>query len=171
MVQIGLPDETTGETAARAGYAICGIELASPCSASFFCRSSGRFKRVAASVFLVATLAVSQIAVARTYAPDDGGSAAAGSVSVGELPREAVDTLGLIGTGGPYPFEKDGVVFGNYERQLPKHRRGYYHEYTVPTPAARNRGARRIVCGGPLRRTDNCYYTDDHYASFRRIVE
>jgi ribonuclease T1 len=90
---------------------------------------------------------------------------------MGELPREAVDTLGLINEGGPYPFGKDGSVFGNYERQLPKHRRGYYHEYTVPTPAARNRGARRIICGGALRRTDNCYYTDDHYASFRRIVE
>jgi ribonuclease T1 len=125
---------------------------------------------MASGVLLAAAVAVSPLAMARTQAPDDGG-AASGTVSVGELPREAVDTLGLIGAGGPYPFEKDGVVFGNYERQLPKHRRGYYHEYTVPTPAARNRGARRIVCGGPLRRTDNCYYTDDHYASFRRIVE
>ncbi|POR56151.1 ribonuclease T1 [Paraburkholderia eburnea] len=170
MVQIGLPDETTGETAARAGHAICGNLLASLCSIRFSGESSRRVLRVASGVFLAATLAVSQVATARTHAPEDGG-AASGTVSMGELPREAVDTLGLIGTGGPYPFEKDGVVFGNYERQLPKHRRGYYHEYTVPTPAARNRGARRIVCGGPPRRTDNCYYTDDHYASFRRIVE
>ncbi|MDR8728223.1 ribonuclease domain-containing protein [Burkholderia pseudomultivorans] len=87
------------------------------------------------------------------------------------LPREAVTTLGLIGAGGPYPYEKDGVVFGNRERILPKAKRGFYHEYTVPTPRARNRGARRIVCGGPLRRIDNCYYTDDHYNSFKRIVE
>lgn len=87
------------------------------------------------------------------------------------LPREAVTTLGLIAAGGPYPYDKDGVVFGNYERALPKARRGFYHEYTVPTPRARNRGARRIVCGGPLRRIDNCFYTDDHYNSFKRIVE
>src|SRR6185437_89011 len=76
-----------------------------------------------------------------------------GTVALAQLPREAVNTLNLIAAGGPYPYQKDGVVFGNYERVLPAHRRGYYHEYTVPTPHARNRGARRIVCGGPLQRT------------------
>ncbi len=96
---------------------------------------------------------------------------AQGTVAVTQLPREAVNTLNLIAEGGPYPYEKDGIVFGNRERLLPPHQRGYYHEYTVPTSRARNRGARRIVCGGPLRRTDNCYYSDDHYASFNRIVE
>ncbi|MFC4708694.1 MULTISPECIES: ribonuclease [Paraburkholderia] len=128
---------------------------------------------VASAAFLAAALVCSQGAVARTQAPDDAGASgvSSGTVSVGELPREAVNTLSLVAEGGPYPFEKDGIVFGNYEQQLPKHRRGYYHEYTVPTPRAHNRGARRIVCGGPLRRTDNCYYTDDHYASFKRIVE
>jgi ribonuclease T1 len=95
----------------------------------------------------------------------------AGTIAVAQLPPEAVGTLNLIAAGGPYPFEKDGVVFGNRERLLPPHRRGYYHEYTVPTPHARNRGARRIVCGGPLTRTDNCYYSDDHYTSFNRIIE
>jgi ribonuclease T1 len=94
-----------------------------------------------------------------------------GTIAVAQLPPEAVGTLNLIAAGGPYPYEKDGVVFGNRERLLPPHRRGYYHEYTVPTPHARNRGARRIVCGGPLARTDNCYYSDDHYTSFNRIVE
>ncbi|WP_233832115.1 ribonuclease [Paraburkholderia sp. ZP32-5] len=94
-----------------------------------------------------------------------------GTVALAQLPREAVNTLNLIAAGGPYPYQKDGVVFGNYERVLPAHRRGYYHEYTVPTPHARNRGARRIVCGGPPQRTDNCYYSDDHYTSFNRIVE
>ena len=94
-----------------------------------------------------------------------------GTVAAAQLPPEAVRTLNLIAAGGPYPYEKDGVVFGNRERLLPPHRRGYYHEYTVPTPGARDRGARRIVCGGPLRRTDNCYYSDDHYASFNRIIE
>jgi ribonuclease T1 len=94
-----------------------------------------------------------------------------GAVALAQLPREAVNTLNLIATGGPYPYEKDGVVFGNRERLLPPQRRGYYHEYTVPTPRSRNRGARRIVCGGPLKRTDHCYYSDDHYTSFNRIVE
>jgi ribonuclease T1 len=109
---------------------------------------------------------------ARDYtAPADTGTQVQGSVALARLPREAVDTLNLIAAGGPYPYEKDGIVFGNRERLLPAHRRGYYHEYTVPTPRSRDRGARRIVCGGPLRRTDNCYYSDDHYTSFNRIVE
>jgi len=78
----------------------------------------------------------------------------------------------LILQGGPFPHEKDGVTFGNYERQLPAARRGYYHEYTVDTPGAHNRGARRIVCGGRQVATpDACYYTTDHYSSFRKIVE
>ncbi|MBJ9686931.1 ribonuclease [Burkholderia vietnamiensis] len=110
-------------------------------------------------------------AYARQAASADVAAAGVDTVPAARLPREAVTTLGLIADGGPYPYEKDGVVFGNRERILPKAQRGYYHEYTVPTPRARNRGARRIVCGGPLRRTDNCYYTDDHYNSFKRIVE
>jgi ribonuclease T1 len=93
------------------------------------------------------------------------------TVSYSELPREAQKTVELIRQGGPYPYPKDGVVFGNYEKVLPKHRRGYYHEFTVKTPGARNRGARRIIVGGPLRQPDEFYYTDDHYASFRRIKE
>jgi ribonuclease T1 len=104
-----------------------------------------------------------------TTAP--AGADVQGTVALAQLPREAVNTLNLIAAGGPYPYEKDGIVFGNRERLLPAHRRGYYHEYTVPTPRAHNRGARRIVCGGPLKRTDNCYYSDDHYTSFNRIVE
>ncbi|CAB3649818.1 ribonuclease [Paraburkholderia rhynchosiae] len=111
-------------------------------------------------------------ALARNYtAPARTNAPAQGTVAVAQLPREAVNTLNLIAAGGPYPYEKDGVVFGNRERLLPPYRRGYYHEYTVPTPRSRNRGARRIVCGGPLKRTDNCYYSDDHYTSFNRIVE
>ncbi|MFM0514602.1 ribonuclease [Paraburkholderia sp. RL17-373-BIF-A] len=110
------------------------------------------------------------------FARDSTASAEAdaqlqGTVALAQLPHEAVNTLNLIAAGGPYPYEKDGIVFGNRERLLPAHRRGYYHEYTVPTPRSRNRGARRIVCGGPLKRTDSCYYSDDHYTSFNRIVE
>jgi ribonuclease T1 len=96
---------------------------------------------------------------------------ALGVIEQAQLPPEAVVTLDSIAAGGPYRYPKDGVVFGNFERLLPPHRRGYYHEYTVPTPRARNRGARRIVCGGPPRRIDNCFYSDDHYASFKRIIE
>lgn len=126
------------------------------------------FRRaVAVALMASAVLAAGGVA-ARTSQPDDVG-ASIGSISVNELPREAVNTLSLIAEDGPFPYEKDGVVFGNFERILPPHRRGYYHEYTVPTPTAHNRGAKRIVCGGPRKRTDNCYYSDDHYASFRRI--
>jgi ribonuclease T1 len=110
-------------------------------------------------------------ALARGDTAPAEANAQLGTIALAQLPREAVNTLNLIAAGGPYPYQKDGVVFGNYERVLPAHRRGYYHEYTVPTPHAHNRGARRIVCGGPLRRTDSCYYSDDHYTSFNRIVE
>jgi ribonuclease T1 len=92
-------------------------------------------------------------------------------IGVAELPPEGRKTYGLIRSGGPFPFEKDGVVFGNREKLLPPFKRGYYREYTVVTPSARNRGAQRIVCGGAPRTPDRCYYTADHYSSFREIVE
>ena len=104
------------------------------------------------------------------------GPAVAGLVPLQSLPREAQSTYGLIFSGGPFPQAKDGVTFGNYEGALPRQRRGYYHEYTVRTPGARTRGARRIVCGGEQRdwarnRPVACYYTGDHYATFRQIRE
>ena len=93
------------------------------------------------------------------------------TVSLARLPSEAQVTDRLIRAGGPFTSSKDGVVFGNRERILPAERRGFYHEYTVPTPGARNRGARRIVCGGnPPTAPQACYYTGDHYATFQRIV-
>lgn len=94
------------------------------------------------------------------------------SVAVAELPPAGQGMVALIYQGGPFRYDKDGVVFGNRERQLPSKDRGYYREYTVKTPGERTRGARRIVCGG-LKPTapDACYYTDDHYASFRKIVQ
>ncbi|HYD94050.1 MAG TPA: ribonuclease [Noviherbaspirillum sp.] len=94
-----------------------------------------------------------------------------GVVPVDRLPREAQQTLALIKQGGPFPYRKDGSVFRNYEGVLPKQKRGYYHEFTVPTPGARNRGARRIVAGGDPRTSGEYYYTEDHYATFRRIKE
>lgn len=92
-------------------------------------------------------------------------------VDVAALPPEARDVLERVHAGGPFRYERDGVTFGNRERLLPERSRGFYHEYTVETPGARNRGARRIICGGPRRSPEVCYYTDDHYASFRRIRE
>ena len=93
------------------------------------------------------------------------------TMTVAELPPQGQTTFRLIYQGGPFPYEKDGSVFGNRERMLPHQRRGYYREYTVKTPYARNRGARRIVCGGPATTPDKCFYTGDHYASFREIVQ
>jgi len=87
------------------------------------------------------------------------------------LPPEAIETLALIQRGGPFPYRKDGTTFQNRERLLPAKPRGYYREYTVKTPRAKNRGARRIVCGGARpTEPEACYYTADHYASFTRIA-
>jgi len=88
-------------------------------------------------------------------------------ISIRQLPQEARETLALIKRGGPFPFRKDGSRFGNREKRLPLKGHGYYREYTVPTPGARDRGARRIVAG----RDGEYYYTDDHYNSFKRIRE
>lgn len=98
--------------------------------------------------------------------------ASAATVLLADLPVAAQHTHRLILSGGPFPYEKDGTVFGNRERLLPANPRGYYREYTVAAPGARNRGARRIVCGGRQpTQPDACYYTADHYASFSRIVQ
>ncbi|MFT5533243.1 MAG: ribonuclease T1 [Burkholderiaceae bacterium] len=93
------------------------------------------------------------------------------AIAASALPPEARTTLVLIKRGGPFPYTKDGSVFGNYEQQLPREKRGYYHEYTVPTPGARNRGARRIIVGGRAVQGADYFYTADHYTSFRRIKE
>ncbi|MGY0197134.1 ribonuclease domain-containing protein [Leptothrix sp. BB-4] len=115
-------------------------------------------------------IAATPVAQAREAAPVAATQAA---VALSELPPEARQTHRLILVGGPFPYpNKDGSVFGNRERLLPREPRGYYREYTVPTPGSRDRGARRIVCGGNQPRSpDVCYYTQDHYASFRRIVQ
>ena len=103
-----------------------------------------------------------------TSAPDGGTPGAAPAPGYPAfLPPEAVATLELIERGGPYPYERDGTVFQNRERRLPEQPRGYYREYTVPTPGSRDRGARRIVTGGDP--PEVFYYTDDHYRSFREV--
>lgn len=96
-------------------------------------------------------------------------------VELAQLPPEAAQTLALIRQGGPFPYNRDGVVFHNRERRLPMQKRGYYREYTVPTPGLNHRGARRIVAGsgadGDVRSSGEYWYTADHYRSFRRIKE
>lgn len=89
------------------------------------------------------------------------------SVELADLPREAQETLRLIDAGGPFPYKRDGISFQNRERRLPEQARGYYREFTVPTPGLNHRGARRIISGGQPPVV--FYYTADHYNSFRRI--
>jgi ribonuclease T1 len=94
-----------------------------------------------------------------------------GTVASVALPAEAQKTQGLIRAGGPFPYGKDGVVFGNREQLLPRRERSFYREYTVPTPGSKDRGARRMVCGGQRPTLpEACYYTADHYASFKLIA-
>ena len=106
---------------------------------------------------------------AASAAPAASGVLAA--VTKAQLPGEAAETLRLIKAGGPFPFGEDGVLFRNSAALLPQHPRGYYHAYTVRTPGMADRGQRRIVCGGQRKQTSDCYYTDDYYASFKRVAE
>ena len=109
---------------------------------------------------LVAFAFVPPCAAQRAEAP-----AAIAEVPLAQLPHEARETVALIRKGGPFPYAKDGAVFGNRERVLPPAKRGYYREYTVKTPGVRNRGPRRIVAGA----SGEIYYSDDHYNHFRRV--
>jgi ribonuclease T1 len=123
---------------------------------------------LAACVLLIASLVSTVTVHARQPANAEGQP----TVRLAELPSTGRDTYQRILAGGPFTYEKDGVVFGNRERLLPPRQRGYYREYTVKTPGQRNRGAQRIVCGGARPTApEGCFYTNDHYASFRRIVE
>jgi ribonuclease T1 len=119
---------------------------------------------------VVLALLAAMPAQAKGPAPGKAESAAA-SIAQADLPKQGRETYALILAGGPFPYEKDGTVFGNRERSLPAEKRGFYREYTVKTPYARTRGAKRIVCGGsqPVK-PEVCYYTEDHYASFKRIA-
>jgi ribonuclease T1 len=98
-------------------------------------------------------------------------SVAGARITLADLPKQGRETYEQILKGGPFAYDKDGTVFGNRERILPAQKRGYYREYTVKTPYARTRGAKRIVCGGSQPAApEACYYSDDHYASFKRIT-
>jgi len=116
------------------------------------------------AVVLASGLATEPLALAKSAAPESA------KVALAELPAQAQAMHRLILSGGPFPHAKDGTVFGNRERLLPPRPRGQYREYTVSTPGSQDRGARRLVCGGlPPTLPEACFYTDDHYASFRRI--
>lgn len=124
----------------------------------------------------VAALAAAVLATASTILVQARGPESLvttpNAVPVTALPMQGQQVMGLISQGGPFRYEKDGTVFFNREGLLPRQKRGYYREYTVPTPGLGHRGARRIVCGGERPRApDACYYTEDHYASFRRIAQ
>lgn len=86
-------------------------------------------------------------------------------VALADLPPEAADTVDRIDAGGPFPYDEDDGVFGNFEGLLPDQPSGYYREYTVETPGSDDRGARRIVAGS----SGELYWTGDHYQSFERI--
>ena len=123
------------------------------------------YKSIVACV-LGAAVVFAPVAACARQAPD---TAASSPIAQADLPPQGRATYALIREGGPFPYDKDGSVFGNRERLLPAKKRGYYREYTVRTPGVAHRGARRIVCGGAMRTPDVCYYTNDHYASFREI--
>ncbi|MDH4450142.1 MAG: ribonuclease domain-containing protein [Rhodoferax sp.] len=116
-------------------------------------------------------VAATAFVLSAAYAREVPGDHAGTTVNLASLPPQARTTYRLIELGGPFPYSKDGDVFNNRERLLPLQPRGYYREYTVKTPGLTHRGARRIVCGGrPPAEPRTCYYTADHYASFRVIV-
>lgn len=122
------------------------------------------FRTLGITLGLVVAAGIASVAQAKGGATDN-------TVALAELSVEAQVTHRLVLVGGPFPHDKDGMSFGNRERLLPAKASGYYREYTVATKGARNRGARRLVCGGvPPTKPDACYYTDDHYASFRRVL-
>lgn len=123
-------------------------------------------------VMAVGALCWSGDAQARRHEPEASASLSGISsvVALSSLPEQAQDVHRRILVGGPFRYTQDGVVFGNRERALPRQPRGFYREYTVPTPGERSRGARRIVCGGKeVQQPATCFYTEDHYQSFHPI--
>jgi len=119
---------------------------------------------------LVATAMLATVAIGPAQARAPASQSAQELIGLAELPPQGQQVYALILQGGPFASERDGTMFGNRERLLPIKKKGFYLEYTVPTPGLKHRGVRRIVCGGQPRRPDVCYYTADHYESFRKIV-
>ena len=130
-----------------------------------------RWRQAGLTMLLAVLAGVVVVPSGTALARNTSSPAVADTVALDQLPPQGRSMLTLIYQGGPFRHDKDGVVFGNRERLLPANARAYYREYTVRTPGERSRGARRIVCGGlQAAAPDACFYTDDHYASFRKIV-
>ena len=140
-----------------------------------FCNQGGwSVKRWGMSAWSVGVLALSLASLSTNLVHAKGPmpSVSSDTIALAQLPPQGQDMMKLINAGGPFKYDKDGVVFGNREKILPAKARGFYREYTVKTPNERTRGARRIVCGGLKPAVpEACYYTDDHYASFRKIAQ
>lgn len=127
--------------------------------------ATGRHRLAQAWAFLAAAVLATSLTTGRTF--EERSDAAVETISVSELPTPARETLRLVRSNGPFPYVKDGAIFGNREQRLPRRPRGYYREYTVPMPGSHDRGPARIVAG----RNGERYYTDDHYRSFKRVLE
>ncbi|MFH8337562.1 ribonuclease domain-containing protein [Streptomyces sp. AM6-12] len=125
-----------------------------------------RAARFGAATAVLSALLVGGTVSATTANASVVSAASVGSICHSALPPQADDTLDLIAEGGPFPYSQDGTVFSNREGVLPSESSGYYHEYTVVTPGASTRGARRIVTG---ERSQEDYYTSDHYETFDLI--
>lgn len=138
------------------------------------CRSAGHrsWFRAVACAALIGSVTCIPVAEARRTAEAETLLA---TMRVADLPVEGRDVLAAIHAGGPFVSRRDGIRFGNREGILPARPRGYYAEYTVPTPGAHDRGARRIIAGrgttGDFRSSNEYYFTNDHYQSFRRILQ
>lgn len=117
---------------------------------------------------LLAGLLITLLPYGNVFACDASGLPV---IKFSALPLEAQRTIGLIRQDGPFPYEKDGSTFGNYEKRLPQQKRGYYREFTVKTPHLRGRGAKRIIAGGLHQSPEEYFYTADHYKSFKLVVE
>lgn len=101
----------------------------------------------------------------------DGGPVGCGNpagideVGLSTLPGEVADTIGLVRSGGPFPYPEDGQVYENREGVLPDCAAGYYTLYTVPTPGVADRGERRLVAGAG----GEFFYTPDRYVTFVHV--
>ena len=140
-----------------------------------FCNLDGALaKKFAKSALLVGLLSLGLVFASTGLVHGKGpvSNVVSETIALSQLPTQGQDMMRKINEGGPFKYDKDDVIFGNRERILPTKNRGFYREYTVKTPGVSTRGARRIVCGGLRPATpETCYYTDDHYASFRKIAQ
>jgi len=148
---------TTMRTAAVIAASACLLTLTPACSRSHPAQLTG-------------SPAAPTAADPAPSAPPSRARSGLNLCQISALPGEAARTIDLIHRGGPFGSSRDGIVFGNFEHRLPNQKRGYYHEYTVPTPGAKTRGARRVITGGqPLTDPPEFYYTGDHYETFCQI--